>query len=114
MIPTVIFIIDESGSMNTDFPSGSGISRWDALRGSLLAPGGLIETFQQTISFGLVQRLQLDSRTPPSYDTYPPQPSKMPISMNTRTSMSISTTAEGPRKADRTFWPFWCLSTGPT
>ena len=50
--PTVILIVDQSGSMNDDF-SGAG-SRWNVLRDFLLQePDGLIADLQKQVRFGL-------------------------------------------------------------
>lgn len=54
--PNVLVIIDRSGSMETnEFPPGSGVTRWDALRDSLLAtPDGLLFSLQASVRFGIV------------------------------------------------------------
>ncbi len=50
--PTVLLIVDRSGSMDEDF-EGQG-SRWDVLRDFLLQqPGGLIYDLQSQVRFGL-------------------------------------------------------------
>lgn len=50
--PTVLLLVDQSGSMDEDF-GGSG-SRWDVLRDSLLdVPDGLIYDLQSVVEFGL-------------------------------------------------------------
>jgi hypothetical protein len=52
VIPTVILIIDQSGSMTEDF-GGDG-TRWNVLRDFLLeSPDGLIDDLQSQVSFGL-------------------------------------------------------------
>lgn len=52
--PTIILLVDQSGSMTAEFPSGSGVSRWDVLRDALMDPdGGIIKTLQDDVSFGL-------------------------------------------------------------
>ncbi|MCB9621474.1 MAG: VWA domain-containing protein [Sandaracinus sp.] len=48
--PNVIVVVDQSSSMNDSFSGGS---RWDVLRDSLLARGGLIEDLQDQVRFGL-------------------------------------------------------------
>jgi Mg-chelatase subunit ChlD len=51
VMPTVILIIDQSGSMTDDFGSSN---RWDVLRDSLLSePDGLIAGLQKQVRFGL-------------------------------------------------------------
>jgi len=52
VMPTVILIVDQSGSMDQDF-GGDG-SRWNVLRDFLLEqPDGLIDDLQSQVSFGL-------------------------------------------------------------
>jgi hypothetical protein len=49
--PTVLLIVDQSGSMTEDFETSS---RWTALRDSLLSePDGLISSLQSQVRFGL-------------------------------------------------------------
>lgn len=51
-IPTIVILIDRSGSMTQDF---GGISRWSALYNSLMDPvNGVIYLLQSSIRFGLV------------------------------------------------------------
>jgi hypothetical protein len=50
--PNVIIIIDQSGSMDEAF--GGSTDRWNALRDTLLDSGGLIETLQNVVRFGVV------------------------------------------------------------
>jgi hypothetical protein len=51
VIPTVILIVDQSGSMTDDF--GGGGSRWNVLRDFLLEePTGLIADLQKQVNFG--------------------------------------------------------------
>jgi hypothetical protein len=55
LIPTVMLLIDQSGSMTTtDFMQGSmSISRWDAIKNALTAnPGGVLPTLDQKVKFG--------------------------------------------------------------
>jgi hypothetical protein len=49
--PTVWLVLDGSGSMKEDF---GGQSRWDALRAALMDPGGVVETLQHSVRFGMV------------------------------------------------------------
>jgi len=52
VIPTVMLIVDQSGSMDDDF--GDGGTRWNVLRDFLLQqPDGLIDDLQSQVSFGL-------------------------------------------------------------
>ncbi|NIS33834.1 MAG: VWA domain-containing protein, partial [Actinobacteria bacterium] len=49
--PTVILVVDQSGSMTASF---GGSNRWDALRDSLLDPDdGLIQALEDQVRFGL-------------------------------------------------------------
>lgn len=52
-IPTVVLIIDQSGSMDASLSGGGGPTRWNALRSSLLAQPGLIFDLQASVRFGL-------------------------------------------------------------
>lgn len=54
--PNVLLIVDRSGSMaSEDFPTGSGTTRWDALRDALLdTPDGLLFSLQSSVRFGFV------------------------------------------------------------
>lgn len=50
-IPTVVMLIDQSGSMNAKFDMGN---RWNVLRDALIAPAtGIISTLQAEVRFGL-------------------------------------------------------------
>ena len=51
VVPTVLFVIDGSGSMDQNF---NGPSRWEALRSSLMDPGGIVETLESSVEFGMV------------------------------------------------------------
>ncbi len=49
-IPTVILLLDQSGSMDEDF---GGIPRWDAMEQALLDPGtGVVANLEATVRFG--------------------------------------------------------------
>jgi len=57
--PNVVLIIDQSGSMGMEeFPAGSGVLRWNALRESLIgapgAAGGFLDALDSSVRFGLV------------------------------------------------------------
>lgn len=55
--PTVIVVIDRSGSMDEDFDRG--MSRWDVLRSSLLGmPDGLLFSLQSSVRFGIAMYSQ--------------------------------------------------------
>ncbi len=48
--PTVQLIVDQSGSMNEDFGSGT---RWEAMEETLVGPDGVVTQLQSSIRFGL-------------------------------------------------------------
>jgi hypothetical protein len=50
--PTVWLVVDGSTSMNEDFASGN--SRWAALRATLMGTGGVVESLQTVVRFGMV------------------------------------------------------------
>jgi hypothetical protein len=49
--PTVWLVVDGSSSMNQDF---EGSSRWLTLRSTLMDPGGVVDSLQTKVRFGLV------------------------------------------------------------
>jgi hypothetical protein len=71
--PNVLLIVDRSGSMGSeDFPTGSGTSRWDALRDALLdTPDGLLFSLQSSIRFGFVSYESGTRGTCPNLRTVP-------------------------------------------
>jgi hypothetical protein len=62
VIPTIVLVIDQSGSMNDGF--GSGGSRWQVLRDFLLKKDGLIATFETQVRFGLAMYTAVASEGP--------------------------------------------------
>lgn len=64
--PNVVLIIDRSGSMDTnDFPDGSGVSRWNALRDGLMdVPDGIVDSLQSSVRFGLAMYTEEDGECP--------------------------------------------------
>lgn len=56
-IPTVVVIVDQSGSMTDDF---GGSDRWSSLRDALLDDAGLIRQFEGSVRFGLSLYTGLD------------------------------------------------------
>lgn len=51
IIPTLVLLVDQSGSMNADF---SGQSRWDAMYETLMDPAnGVVTTLESQVRFGL-------------------------------------------------------------
>jgi hypothetical protein len=51
VIPTVVMLVDQSGSMTTAFGNGT---RWTVLRDSLMNPdGGIVKTLENDVRFGL-------------------------------------------------------------
>ena len=60
-IPTVILLIDQSGSMTNDF---GGKERWDAIRDSLMDPNnGLVKALENDIRFGLALYTSFDGNS---------------------------------------------------
>ncbi len=49
-MPTVLLLVDQSASMNAEFGTSD---RWQTLRTSLMAPGGIVNTLQSQVRFGL-------------------------------------------------------------
>lgn len=50
--PTVWLIVDGSSSMNMNFDAGR--SRWQTLRSTLMDPGGVVDSLQAAVRFGMV------------------------------------------------------------
>ena len=50
--PTVWLVLDGSSSMNTAF--GASGTRWQTLRSTLMDPGGIVESLQSAVRFGMV------------------------------------------------------------
>jgi hypothetical protein len=50
--PTVWLIVDGSSSMTTSFANG--MSRWQVLRSTLMDPGGVVDSLQSVVDFGMV------------------------------------------------------------
>jgi hypothetical protein len=48
--PTVVLLVDQSGSMTDAYEGGS---RWDVLYGSLMSDGGVVKALDQDVRFGL-------------------------------------------------------------
>lgn len=57
VLPTVVLIVDQSGSMTSDFGSSD---RWDALRDALLDDTGLVRELEGSVRFGLALYTGLD------------------------------------------------------
>jgi hypothetical protein len=54
LIPTVLLLVDESGSMfENQYPTGSNTSRWVVLRNAILDPAGFLKTLEGKVRFGL-------------------------------------------------------------
>jgi Mg-chelatase subunit ChlD len=58
VIPNVMLVIDQSGSMTQGF--GDAGTRWDVLRDFLLRPDGLIAMFENQVKFGLAMYTALE------------------------------------------------------
>ncbi|HEX4339102.1 MAG TPA: vWA domain-containing protein [Polyangiaceae bacterium] len=55
LIPTILLLVDESGSMSDNkYPSGGAQSRWRVLHDALLADGGLVQTLASEVRFGFM------------------------------------------------------------
>lgn len=56
VVPTVVLLIDRSGSMSTEDldAANPGVTRWDALKTALLDPAGAIATLQDQVRFGVI------------------------------------------------------------
>jgi len=55
LIPTILLLVDESGSMSDNkYPSGGTSSRWRVLHDALLADGGLVQTLASEVRFGFM------------------------------------------------------------
>lgn len=50
--PTIWLVVDGSSSMNNRFDGGQ--NRWEALRATLMDPGGVVDSLQAAAEFGLV------------------------------------------------------------
>jgi hypothetical protein len=57
VIPTIVLLVDQSGSMTEDF---SGQERWAALYETLMGAGGTVETLQSDVRFGLALYSSID------------------------------------------------------
>ncbi|HEX3595822.1 MAG TPA: vWA domain-containing protein [Polyangiaceae bacterium] len=55
LIPTILLLVDESGSMSDNkYPAGGAQSRWRVLHDALLADGGLVQTLAADVRFGFI------------------------------------------------------------
>ena len=67
--PTIVLLVDQSGSMTEDF---GGQTRWEAVRATRFAPGGVVEAVQDKIRFGLaLYTSNADAMTCPLLDETP-------------------------------------------
>lgn len=77
VVPTIIVLVDQSGSMTEDF---SGETRWDALYDTLMGPAGSVMALQSDVRFGLTLYSSTDgfeggqcpqlTEVPPALDNY--------------------------------------------
>ena len=52
--PTVVLLVDQSGSMNDKFPAGSNTTRWSVLRSALMDPTtGAVKQMESSVRMGL-------------------------------------------------------------
>jgi hypothetical protein len=63
VIPTVVLLVDQSGSMTDDF---SGMPRWDALYQTLMEADGVVDALQGQIRFGLALYSSEDGNAGPT------------------------------------------------
>ncbi|HTU59606.1 MAG TPA: vWA domain-containing protein, partial [Polyangiales bacterium] len=70
-MPSVHFLVDASGSMNASFGDGT---RWSELRKALLETGGVVETLDDRVSFGLTIYNNNDPMTCPLLTEVAPAP----------------------------------------
>jgi len=55
IIPTVLLLVDESGSMSDNkYPTGGTQTRWRVLHDALLADGGLVQKLSADVRFGFI------------------------------------------------------------
>lgn len=50
--PVIWLVVDGSSSMNQEFSGGQ--NRWDTLRSTLMDPGGIVDSLQAVVEFGMV------------------------------------------------------------
>ena len=72
--PRIVFLVDSSTSMKEDFGE---VSRWDALRDSLLLDEGLVPTLHELVKFGLVTYAGPRFTTCPALRYAAPAPSNL-------------------------------------
>jgi hypothetical protein len=71
-VPTFQLVVDQSGSMNEDF--GGGVSRWDAMRTTLVDPtDGVVAQLQSSIRFGLSLYSTGEMNECPQVSSFPAQ-----------------------------------------
>jgi hypothetical protein len=103
-IPTVLLLVDQSGSMNASF---AGSDRWQVLRSSLMNPSmGVVNTLQAQVRFGLAlysgvrnQPCPVITSVPPALNNYGAIDTAYPIPTdaildNTPTGESIDAASE--------------------
>ena len=85
--PTVILLIDQSGSMDATYSAGT---RWTVLRNALIHPtNGVVADLEESIRFGLTLYTYTGGPTCPSLVTVPP-------ALNNLTAISVAYTAAVP------------------
>lgn len=83
-IPTVLLLVDQSGSMDAEF---AGSDRWQVLRTSLMTPGmGVVDTLQAQVRFGLAlysgvanQPCPVITQVAPAMNNYPAIDAAYPV-----------------------------------
>ncbi len=93
VVPNVVLIVDQSGSMKDPFDTLNTIqrSRWEALRDYLLADDGLLKTYQSNVNFGLA----LFSGTGPNGEVCP-YVTQVPYTLNNFDAISSAYTPAQP------------------
>jgi len=84
-LPTVLLLVDQSGSMNAEFGTSD---RWQTLRGALMDPkNGIVHTLQGQVRFGLTLFSGKDGAAPcplltnvaPALNNFPPIDTAYPV-----------------------------------
>jgi hypothetical protein len=83
-IPTVLLLVDQSGSMNAEFGTSD---RWQTLRTALMTPGmGVVDTLQAQVRFGLAlysgvqgEPCPVITQVAPAMNNYPPIDAAYPV-----------------------------------
>lgn len=89
IIPTVVFLIDQSGSMSDSFDN---TDRWNAVRDALIAPNtGIVRTLQDTVRFGVSLYTETDGGDAPC-----PEVTSEPFDLNNFSDIETLMLANNP------------------